>query len=100
MWNVHGSPERFCLQISIGDGFALRSQISTSSWGGRRTLPYAFTEQGVAMLSAVLKSDTAVKVSVQIINAFVAMCRFLWWFAFSKMDISAPEMLKKAGELV
>jgi hypothetical protein len=77
VWIVHGSPERFCLQIFIGEGFALRSQNSTSSWGGRRTLPYAFTEQGVAMLSAVLKSDTAIKVSVQIINAFVAMRRFL-----------------------
>ena len=100
MWIVHGSPERFCLQISIGDEFALRSQIATSSWGGRRTLPYAFTEQGVAMLSAVLKSDTTIKVSVQIINAFVAMRLFLSWVAFSKMDITAAEMLKEAGGLV
>ena len=53
----------------------LRSQIATSSsdYGGRRYLPFAFTEQGVAMLSAVLKSDTAVKVSIQIITAFVAL---------------------------
>jgi hypothetical protein len=100
VWIVHGSPERFCLQIFIGEGFALRSQNSTSSWGGRRTLPYAFTAQGVAMLSAVLKSDTAMKGSVQIINTFVAMRLFLSWFAFSKMEISAAEMLKEAGELV
>ena len=53
----------------------LRSQIATSSveYGGRRYLPFAFTEQGVAMLSAVLKSDTAVKVSIQIMAAFVAL---------------------------
>lgn len=43
----------------------LRSQIVTSSWSGRRNLPYAFTEQGVAMLSGVLKSDTAIKISIQ-----------------------------------
>jgi hypothetical protein len=49
----------------------------TSSWGGKRKLPYAFTEQGVAMLSGVLRSETAVKVSIQIINAFVAMRRFI-----------------------
>ena len=49
---------------------SLRSQIATAK---RRTLPYAFTEQGVAMLSAVLRSDIAVQVSIQIMNAFVAM---------------------------
>ncbi|MDD4878569.1 MAG: ORF6N domain-containing protein [Candidatus Nanoarchaeia archaeon] len=55
----------------------LKSQIATSSWGGKRKLPYAFTEQGVAMLSGVLKSDIAVRMSIQIINAFVAMRRFI-----------------------
>lgn len=57
---------------------SLRSQIVTSNQrGGRRYLPYAFTEQGVAMLSAVLRSETAVRISIQIINAFVAMRRFI-----------------------
>jgi len=56
----------------------LRSQIATlKQKGGRRYLPYAFTEQGVAMLSAVLHSETAVKTSIQIINAFVAMRKFI-----------------------
>ncbi|TAH00569.1 MAG: ORF6N domain-containing protein [Sphingobacteriales bacterium] len=56
----------------------LKSQIVTSSeHGGRRYLPYAFTEQGVAMLSAVLRSETAVKISVQIINAFVEMRKLI-----------------------
>jgi hypothetical protein len=55
----------------------LKSQIATSSWGGKRKNPYAFTEQGVAMLAGVLKSETAVKTSIQIINAFVAMRRFI-----------------------
>jgi hypothetical protein len=60
----------------------------TSSWGGRRYLPYAFTEQGVAMLSTVLRSDTAIKVSIQIMNAFVAMRKFLFSNAqvFQRLD--------------
>jgi len=70
------------------DAGALRSQIVTSSHGGRRYLPYAFTEQGVSMLSAVLRSETAVKVSIQIIHAFVEMRRFLQANAsiFTRMD--------------
>ncbi|MBL8026139.1 MAG: ORF6N domain-containing protein, partial [Fibrobacteres bacterium] len=55
----------------------LRFQFGTSSWGGRRTYPFVFTEQGVAMLSAVLKSEIAVKVSIQIMQAFVVMRRFI-----------------------
>ena len=55
----------------------LKSHVVMSSWGGRRTNPYAFTEQGVSMLSAVLKSDVAIEVSIKIIDAFVAMRRFL-----------------------
>ncbi len=57
---------------------SLRSQIVTSNQrGGRRYRPCAFTEQGVAMLSAVLRSETAVRISIQIINAFVAMRGFI-----------------------
>jgi len=55
----------------------LKSQFVTSSWGGKRKSPYAFTEQGVAMLSGVLKSAKAVQISIQVINAFVAMRRFI-----------------------
>ena len=58
----------------------LKSHFVTSSdrnWGGTRKLPYAFTEQGVAMLASILKSETAVKVSIQIMNAFVQMRHFL-----------------------
>ena len=64
----------------------------TETRGGRQYLPYAFTEQGVAMLSAVLKSDTAVLTSIMIIDAFVAFRRFLQnakqCFAFEIMDSS------------
>ena len=58
-------PEEFMFQISQREFDNLKSQIVTSSWGGRRALPYAFTEQGVAMLSGVLKSDTAIRMSSQ-----------------------------------
>lgn len=49
----------------------------TSSWGGRRTLPYAFTEQGIAMLSSVLRSKKAIEVNISIMRAFVKMRRLL-----------------------
>ena len=50
---------------------------SESTHGGRRYMPYVFTEQGIAMLSAVLKNDVAVEVSIKIMNSFVEMRRFL-----------------------
>ncbi len=70
-------PEIFMFQISLQEFDNLKSQIVTSSWGGRRNLPHAFTEQGVAMLSGVLKSEIAVKVSIQIMSAFVTMRKFI-----------------------
>lgn len=86
--NIERFPSEFMFQLTKEDMENLRSQFVTSSWGGRRYLPYAFTEQGVAMLSAVLKSETAVKVSIQIMNAFVAMRRFLQTNAqiFQRLD--------------
>ena len=59
------------------DASNLRSQIATSSWGGRRYLPYAFTEQGVAMLSSVLRSKRAIQVNVEIMRTFVRLRRIL-----------------------
>lgn len=72
-------PERFRFQLTTEEFDSLRSQIVTSNGGrgGRRYLPYAFSEQGIAMLSAVLRSDTAVEVSIKIMDAFVEMRRFL-----------------------
>jgi hypothetical protein len=75
--NIDRFPAEFMFQVSETELEILRSQFVTSSWGGRRYMPYAFTEQGVAMLSTVLRSETAIKVSIQIMNAFVAMRRFL-----------------------
>ena len=71
-------PEDFMFQLSRKKLDNLKSQFVTSSWGGmRRALPYAFTEQGVAMLSSVLRSERAVQVNVAIMRAFVSLRRIL-----------------------
>src|SRR3990167_5750214 len=62
--NIERFPEDFMLQLTPQEATNLKSQIVTSSWGGRRYLPYAFTEQGVAMLSSVLKSKRAIQVNI------------------------------------
>lgn len=76
--NERRFPDRFRFRLTDEEYSALRSQSVTSKErGGRRYLPYAFTEQGIAMLSAVLRSDTAIDTSIRIMDAFVAMRRFL-----------------------
>jgi hypothetical protein len=71
-------PEDFMFQLTLQEFTNLKSQIVTSSWGGlRRAMPYAFTEQGVAMLSGVLNSPRAVKVNIEIMRAFVHLRRML-----------------------
>lgn len=71
-------PRDFMFQLTASEVRNLRSQsVISSSWGGRRTAPYAFTEQGVAMLSGVLRSGRAVKVNVEIMRAFVRLRRAL-----------------------
>ena len=64
-------PEDFMFQLNGEEFKNLRSQIVTSSWGGRRYLPYAFIEHGVAMLSSVLNGERAILVNVEIVRAFV-----------------------------
>ncbi|MDU0964035.1 MAG: ORF6N domain-containing protein [Peptostreptococcus anaerobius] len=77
--NLNRFPSQFMFQLSDDEYKSLISQnaISKKGRGGRRTLPYVFTEQGIAMLSAVLKSDIAVDVSIKIMDAFVKMRNFL-----------------------
>ena len=79
--NIERFPENFCFQLTEPEIENLRSQIATSSlekvnYGGRRYLPYVFTEQGIAMLSGLLKNEIAIQVSIKIINAFVEMRKF------------------------
>lgn len=73
--NLARFPEDFMFQLSKEEAENLRSHFVTSSstHGGRRTLPYAFTEHGVAMLSSVLRSERAVAVNIEVIRVFVAM---------------------------
>jgi hypothetical protein len=66
-------PADFMFRLTSREAEDLIFQFGISSWGGRRRLPYAFTEQGVAMLSSVLKSERAVKVNIAIMRAFVKL---------------------------
>lgn len=71
--NIGRFPIDFMFQLGVEEAHNLKCQIGISSWGGRRSSPYAFTEQGVAMLSSVLKSERAVKVNIAIMRAFVKL---------------------------
>lgn len=76
--NIERFPDNFRFQLTNEEYDSLRSQFVTSKGkGGRRYLPYVFTEQGIAMLSAVLRSEVAIQISIKIMNAFVGMRRFL-----------------------
>lgn len=75
--NADRFPEDLMFQLNSEEFEILRSQSVTSSWGGRRYAPRAFTEQGVAMLSAVLRSKRAVQVSLAIMRTFVRLRRVL-----------------------
>ena len=80
--NIKRFPEKFCFQLTDDEYENLRCQFGISSldekgYGGRRYMPYVFNEQGIAMLSAVLRSDVAIQVSIRIMNTFVEMQRFM-----------------------
>ena len=89
--NLERFPEDFMFQLSRDEFSILRSQSVTSShWGGRRYPPYAFTEQGVAMLSSVLRSQRAVQVNIEIMRAFIRLRQML---------ASNAELARKLDEL-
>lgn len=77
--NIKRFPEDFMFQLNYQEVANLRSRIATSSseYGGRRYLPFVFTEQGVAMLSSVLNSDRAIEVNIEIMRAFVKLRQLL-----------------------
>lgn len=88
--NVKRFPEDFMFQLTKEEFDQLKSnlifQTGTSNWGGTRKLPYAFTEQGLAMLSGVLNSDIAIQVSINIMRAFVAMRQLVLQFPDNKTE--------------
>jgi hypothetical protein len=74
--NIRRFPEDFMFELSTEEWAVLRSQFASSSWGGQRYNPYAFTEQGVAMLSSVLNSEVAIDINISIMRAFVMTRQF------------------------
>lgn len=75
--NLKRFPSDFMFQLTDEEFQNLKSQFGTSSWGGKRKLPYAFTEQGVSMLSGVLHSDRAIAVNIQIMRIFAGVRQML-----------------------
>ena len=75
--NITRFPDDFMFQLNKTELENLKSQIVTSSWGGTRKMPYAFTEQGVAMLSGLLNSEKAIKINIAIMRAFVEIRNML-----------------------
>lgn len=71
--NLKRFPDDFMFQLNEEEYDNLKSHFVTSSWGGRRKLPFVFTEQGVAMLSSVLSSDRAIEVNIRIIRIFTRL---------------------------
>jgi hypothetical protein len=99
--NTSRFPEDFKFQFNQDEFQNLKSQFVTSSWGGIRKLPYAFTEQGVAMLSSVLNSETAIQVNIQIIRLFTKMKQLILdnkdlWMKIEKIE---QHLLKNDEEI-
>ncbi len=92
--NKERFPDDFMFQLNNQEVTNLRSQSVTSSWGGQRWAPYAFTEHGIAMLSTVLKSRKAIQINIEIMRAFVALRQI----AYSYKDLA--ERLKLLENLV
>ena len=90
--NIERFPPNFMFQLSKAEFKNLKSQIVTSSWGGlRRAAPYAFTEQGVAMLSSVLNSKRAVQVNIEIMRAFVRLRQIMSTQKYLARELEALE---------
>jgi hypothetical protein len=88
--NIERFPPDFIFQLTRQEVTNLKSQFVISSWGGKRTMPFAFTEQGVAMLSSVLHSPRAVRVNIEIMRTFVRLRQML---------ASHVELARKLAEL-
>ena len=89
--NIDRFPEDFMFQLSKDEYENLRTQSATSSHGGTRYMPFAFTEQGVAMLSSVLNSKKAIQVNIAVIRAFVAVRQHLADYKDLKENIATLE---------
>jgi hypothetical protein len=90
--NIERFPEDFMFELNEIETEILRCQFGTSSWGGTRYKPMAFTEQGVAMLSSVINSPEAIRVNIQIIRVFTKIRQFFTENLTTKLEI---EEIKK-----
>ena len=97
--NAERFPEDFMFRLSADEWENLKCQNGISSWGGDRQLPYAFTENGIAMLSSVLRSDIAIEVNIRIMRAFSAMRRFMLANAQMFQRIEAVEKRQIATDV-
>lgn len=88
--NIERFPSDFMFELTVEEFENLRCQFGISSWGGTRYMPFAFTQEGVAMLSSVLRSPTAIQVNIAIMRAFVLM---------RQMIIGYEELRKRIEEL-
>ncbi len=89
--NIERFPEDFMFQLIKEEFDNLRCQFGTSSWGGQRYLPYAFTENGVAMLSSILNSKRAIQVNIQIMRTFTKLREMLTTHKELKQKIEEME---------
>ena len=94
--NIERFPEDFMFQLTRGEFQNLICHFGTSSWGGTRKLPYAFTEQGVAMLSGVLHSKRAIQANIQIMRAFIKFKELL--LTHKKLAIKLEALEKKYAD--
>jgi hypothetical protein len=83
-------------ELSQEEWLNLRTQFATSSWGGKRFAPFAFTEQGVAMLSSVLNSDSAIDINISIMRAFVLMRQ--WALEYQDLQEKLTDLEKRFGQ--
>lgn len=88
--NIKRFPADFMFQLTKAEYNNLRSQFATSSWGGTRYMPFAFTEHGVAMLAAVLHSDKAIDMNIMIVCAFIAL---------KQLAIEQKDLMQKLEEV-
>jgi len=87
--NLKRFPPDFMFELSVQEWEILRTQFATSSWGGARYQSFAFTEQGVAMLASVLKSEKAIEINIQIVRAFIALRQYTLGYAELNQKLEA-----------
>lgn len=97
--NITRFPSDFMFELNTDEWTILRSQFASSSWGGIRYAPFAFSEQGVAMLSSVLKSEKAIEININIMRAFVAVRKYMIQASPSSLSRELEEIKERIKSL-